>query len=119
MNNIQIVVFLYIILRVIIFIVFFVSIIGCHFILCYINSFLYSRPSLFRKVWDQKVVRIIEVMNIIIIIMNIIIMSVNYVLFLPTDDAFFNLAHPKSSVSPVLCAHFFDILLFPGSSRIF
>ena len=40
MNNIQIVIFLYIILRVIIFIVFFVSIIGCHFILCYINSFL-------------------------------------------------------------------------------
>ena len=38
-------------------------------------------------------------MNIIIIIMNIIIMSVNYVLFLPTDDAFYNLAHPKSSVS--------------------
>ena len=31
-------------------------------------------------------------MNIIIIIMNIIIM--------PTDDAFLNLAHPKSSVSP-------------------
>ena len=39
MNNIEIVVFLYIILRVIIFIVFFVSIIGCHVILCYINSF--------------------------------------------------------------------------------
>ena len=65
---------------------------------------------------------IIIIMNIIMIIMNIIIMSVNYVLFLPTDDAFFNLAHPKSSVSPpksVLCARFFDILLFPGSSRIF
>ena len=38
-------------------------------------------------------------MNIIIIIMNIIIM--------PIDDAFLNLAHPKSSVSPpkrVFCA---------------
>ena len=48
-------------------------------------------------------------MNIIIIIMNIIIMSVNYVQneFLPSDNAFFNLAHPKSSVSPpkrVFCA---------------
>ena len=47
MNNIQIVVFLYIILRVIIFIVFFVSIIGCHFILCYINSFLYLQIQLY------------------------------------------------------------------------
>ena len=47
MNNIQIVVFLYIILRVIIFIVFFVSIIGCHFILCYINSFLYLQIELY------------------------------------------------------------------------
>ena len=38
-------------------------------------------------------------MSIIIIMMNIIIM--------PTDDAFLNLAHPKSSVSPpkrVFCA---------------
>ena len=48
-------------------------------------------------------------MNIIIIIMNIIIMSVNCTddVFLPTEDAFFNLAHPKSSVSPpkrVFCA---------------
>ena len=47
MDNIQIVVFLYIILRVIIFIVFFVSIIGCHFILCYINSFLYLQIELY------------------------------------------------------------------------
>ena len=43
----EIVVFLYIILRVIIFIVFFVSIIGCHFILCYINSFLYLQIQLY------------------------------------------------------------------------
>ena len=45
-------------------------------------------------------------MNIIIIIMNIVIMSVSYVQ-MPTDDAFLNLAHPKSSVSPpkrVFCA---------------
>ena len=47
MNNIEIVVFLYIILRVIIIIVFFVSIIGCHFILCYINSFLYLQIQLY------------------------------------------------------------------------
>ena len=47
MNNIQIVVFLYIILRVIIFIVFFVSLIGCHFILRYINSFLYLQIELY------------------------------------------------------------------------
>ena len=44
MNNIQIVVFLYIIKRVIIFIVFFVSIIGCHF---YVNSFLYLQIELY------------------------------------------------------------------------
>ena len=43
MNNIQIVVFLYIILRVILF----VSIIGCHFILCDINSFLYLQIQLY------------------------------------------------------------------------
>ena len=49
---------------------------------------------------------IIIMMNIIIIIMNIIIMSVNCT-NVPTDDAFLNLAHPKSSVSPpkrVFCA---------------
>ena len=41
---------------------------------------------------------------------------------MPTDVAFLNLAHPKSSVSPpksVLCARFFDSLLFPGSSLNF
>ena len=49
-------------------------------------------------------------MNIIIIIMNIIIMSVNYVqmtYFCQLTMRFFNLAHPKSSVSPpkrVFCA---------------
>ena len=49
-------------------------------------------------------------MNIIIIIMNIIIMSVNYVQmmnFCQLTMRFFNLAHPKSSVSPpkrVFCA---------------
>ena len=50
-------------------------------------------------------------MNIIIIETNIIIMTVDTPLllriFLPTDDAFLNLAHPKSSVSPpkrVFCA---------------
>ena len=52
---------------------------------------------------------IITMMNIIIIMMNIIIMTVDTptLYFLPTDDAFLNLAHPKSSVSPpkrVFCA---------------
>ena len=48
-------------------------------------------------------------MNIIIIMMNIIIMTVDTPTpyFLPTDDAFLNLDHPKLSVSPpkrVFCA---------------
>ena len=50
---------------------------------------------------------IIIIMNIIIIIMTIIIMSVNYVQMCQLTMHFFNLAHPKSSVSPpkrVFCA---------------